>query len=162
MTRPLPGPMKFAGIIKDKIPSECPATAWTDGRNVIFRAGETQRVPGEAQFANTGRVCDADVIRHIENNTGSWWVYAGASKGKTPGVGVTDGVTHWNIMPVGWTFISAKLPRLSIGDINGIVFVNHPELGCYYWDGNVTHQVGLDRRLHRSVRQLRTTPTFVR
>ena len=139
MTRPLPGPIKFSGIIKDKIPSECPATVWTDGRNVLFRAGETQRVPGEAQFANAGRICDADVIRHIDNATGTWWVYAGATQGGDWGVGVTDGITHWDITPVGWTSIHAKLPRLSIGDINGVVFLNHPELGCYYWDGDVLH-----------------------
>ena len=94
-----------------------------------------------AQFTRTGRVCDADVIRHIDNVSGSWWVYAGATKGATPGVGVTDGVTHWNIAPVGWTFINAKLPRLSIGDINGVVFLNHPELGAYFWDGDATHKM---------------------
>jgi len=139
MSRPQPAPMKFSGIVKDLIPSECPPDVWTDGRNVIFRAGETQRVPGEAQFANAGRVCDADVTRHITNAGGSWWVYAGATKAKTPGVGVTDGVSHWSIMPAGWVAINAKLARLSIHDLNGIIILNHPEIGAFFWDGDPTH-----------------------
>jgi hypothetical protein len=141
MTRPQSGKLKFSGIIKDVQPAECPPGVWTDGRNVMFRSGRTERVPGEARFANTGRLFDTDRDWHIDNGTTRYWIYAGATPGGSVGVAVTDGVTHWNITPSGWIAISSTAKVLTLGDLNGVFWINHPELGAYWWDGDVTHHM---------------------
>jgi hypothetical protein len=137
MTRPKSGKLKFSGIVKDLDPVDCPPGVWTDGRNVQFRAGKTERVPGEARFANTGRVCDADRVWHIDNGVTRYWVYAGATPLGSLGVGVTDGVNHWNITPTGWAAIASTAKVLTLGDLNGVFWINHPELGPYWWTGDV-------------------------
>lgn len=139
MSRPQGAKLKFAGIVKDVQASECAPDVWTDGRNVQFRSGRTERVPGEGRFANTGRLFDADQDWHVDNGTTAFWFYAGATVAGSIGVGVTDGVTHWNITPAGWAAIASTLAVLTIGDLNGVFWINHPELGGFWWDGNVTH-----------------------
>jgi len=124
------------GVLYDQLDSLTPADKWTDGRNMYFYAGESRRVPGERKFPGTTRVCDADVIEYVDNGAQAWWVYACARSGGDMGIGATNGTDHYEITPVGWVAIATKGLILTIGNINNIVFVNHPELGPFYWDGN--------------------------
>jgi hypothetical protein len=139
MSRAQSGKLKFSGIVKDLTAAECPPNVWTDGRNVQFSAGRTVRVPGEAPFAATGRLFDSDVVWHVDNGVTRYWMYAGAEPGGSVGVGLTDGNTHWDITPAGWVAIGASLKVLTLGDLNGVFWINHPSLGAYWWDGDVTH-----------------------
>jgi hypothetical protein len=135
MTRPKSGQIVFSGINKDLIPGVVPADFWSDGRNVMFCAGETVRVPGEGKFAETGRLFDADVVHFVDTGTQQWWIYAGATTGGSIGVGVTNGTTHWNVTPAGWAPIASANKILTIGDLNTLPFINHPEIGPFWWDG---------------------------
>lgn len=139
MKSPKPVPIKLHGIVKDIEESELAPDKWSDGRNVMFKAGAAVRSRGEAPFATTGRLFAADVVKFVDNGVTQYWVYACAYPGSTPGIGVTDGVSHWNITPSGWPTIVGDQGKLTIGIINGLVYINHPEFGPYYWDNDVTH-----------------------
>jgi len=123
----------FTGINRDQIDGVVPGDSWTDGRNVMFIAGQTVRTPGEAKFAETGRLFPADVVHFVDTGEQQWWIYASAQA--PAGVGVTDGVTHHDITPVGWGPIVNTGLVLTIGDLNTLPFINHPEIGPFYWDG---------------------------
>jgi hypothetical protein len=133
MTRPKSGPVAFTGINRDQIPGMVEPDQWTDGRNIMFVAGQTVRTPGEGLFAETGRLFPADVVHFVDTGSQQWWIYA---SGHAPaGVGVTDGITHYNITPTGWGPIASSNLVLTIGDLNTLPFLNHPEIGPFYWDG---------------------------
>ena len=133
MTRSKPAELKLNGINRDLIPGTVPPDWWTDGRNVYFKAGQTCRTPGEGYFANAGAIDVGGVrfVHYVDVGAQSYWVYGGPT-----GIAVTEGTLHWNITPAGWVPIVAKNGKHSIGDIGGVVFVNHPELKPYWWNGN--------------------------
>jgi hypothetical protein len=132
MTRPIMGELLFTGINKDKVPGDIDPDWWSDGRNVMFIAGETRRVPGEARMIPASGIMAPDVrrIHYIDMGEQSWWIAVGDG-----GVSVTDGVSVFDITPVGWGPILAKNLIYSVGDINGVPFVNHPEKQAYWWNG---------------------------
>lgn len=131
MTRPVMQGMKATGINKDVLAGEVADDWWTDGRNVIFRNGETCRVPGEANYAGAGLCADVRFCWFVDLGAQQWWIYGGDS-----GVYVTDGVAHYNITPVGWLPIATKNFIYTVGDINALPFVNHPEVAPFWWNGN--------------------------
>lgn len=138
MTRPKAAELRFTGINRDQIPGLVPADWWTDGRNVYFKAGKTVRTPGEAPFAASGRLFDAQFVHYVDVGPQSYWVYGGDA-----GIAVTDGTTHWNITPTvpGWGPIVSQNLKYSVGDLAGVVFVNHPDRQPFWWDADVTHRM---------------------
>ena len=132
MTRPKMAEIMLTGINKDKVPADIDNDWWSDGRNVMFIAGETRRVPGEAPMMPPQRHLPSDVrrVHFIDMGDQSWWIAVGDS-----GVGVTNGTASYNITPVGWAPITAKNLIYSVGDINGVPWVNHPEDKPFWWDG---------------------------
>jgi hypothetical protein len=129
MTRPKPGKLAFVGINADKVPGDVPADWWTGGRNIMFVAGETVRVPGEARFGPTN-FGQADVTHYVDIGAQSWWAWAGNT-----GVFITDGTTRYEITPTVWGPILGKNRILTMGDLNGVLWVNHPERGPFWWNG---------------------------
>lgn len=132
MTRPKPATLQMTGINRDMVPGDIEADWWSDGRNVMFVAGETRRVPGEAPMIPHSAIMAQDVRRthFIDMGPQSWWIAVGDD-----GVSVTDGTSVFDITPVGWVPIASKNVIYSVGDINGVPFVNHPELKPFWWDG---------------------------
>jgi len=131
MTRPVIGELTFTGINRDKVPGDVGADWWTDGRNIIFIANETRRAPGEGKYGSIAfLIPDIRRIHYVDTGVQSWWIYCGDA-----GVAVTNGTSSYNITPVGWTPIASKNKVFSIGDLNGLPFVNHPEVGPFWWDG---------------------------
>lgn len=139
MGSPKPVTVKLHGIVKDLEQTELGPDRWSDGRNVHFMAGAAMRTQGDLPFANTGRLFNADVIKFIDNGVQQYWVYAAATSGSPVGIGATNGSTHWDLTPAGWPAIVSPGNMLTIGQINGFCFINHPEFGPYYWDNDVTH-----------------------
>jgi hypothetical protein len=133
MTRPKKGEVKLTGINKDAVPGDAPEDFWTDGRNVMFVAGETVRIPGEALFA-APTISRAQFVHYIDTGVQQWWIYGGDN-----GVAVTNGVQHYNITPAGWGAVASKNYVYTVGDLNTLPFVNHPERGPYWWDGDPSH-----------------------
>ena len=141
MTRPVLGTLQMTGINMDLIPGDVDAGWWTGGRNVAFRAGKTYRIPGEDRFAESGRLNAADQVHYFDAGAQQWWIYASARTGSAIGVAVTDGTNHYDVTPVGWASIASKNFILSMGDLNGLPFVNHPELGPFWWDANPANKM---------------------
>jgi hypothetical protein len=134
MSRPTPGKLAFVGINMDKVPGEVAADWWTAGRNVMFVAGETVRVPGEQRFDTAVGAGIGNVCHYVDVGAQAYWAYAGNA-----GIWVTNGSTHWNITPTtGWGNILGKNRILTIGDLNGVLWVNHPERGPFWWNGVVS------------------------
>lgn len=133
MPRPDFGKLSLHGLVFDTMERQTPADKWTEGRNIYFDNGKSVRIPGDANFAGA-TVCDVDVVQYVDNGAQSFWVYACARNGGRIGIGATDGIAHWDITPAGWPVIASKGPILTIGTINNIPFVNHPEFGPFYWD----------------------------
>lgn len=126
--------LAFAGINMDQIAGKVPMDWWTGGRNVYFKAARTCRTPGDGFFANAGRLKQAKFAHFVDVGPQSYWLYGGDD-----GIAVTDGASHWNVTPAGWAAISSKNKKFTVGDLNGVGFVNHPEVGPFWWDGDVTH-----------------------
>jgi hypothetical protein len=133
VTRPKKGEVKLTGINRDAVPGDAPEDWWTDGRNVMFVAGETVRIPGEALFA-APNIKTAQFVHYVDTGVQQWWIYGGDN-----GVAVTDGATHYNVTPTGWGAIASKNYVFTVGDLNTLPFVNHPERGPYWWDGDPSH-----------------------
>lgn len=133
MTRPKKGEVKLTGINRDAVPGDAPEDWWTDGRNVMFIAGETVRTPGEAKFAAPA-ISQAQFVHYVDTGDQQWWIYGGDN-----GVAVTDGTAHYTITPAGWGPIASKNYVYTAGDLNTLPFVNHPERGPYWWDGDPAH-----------------------
>jgi hypothetical protein len=137
MTRPIFMPVKLHGINFDLQPEDVPETSWTGGRNVFFKNGETWRCEGINKVFETGRLFPADFVHYVDMGLQEWWIY-----GSGAGIGVTDGAgNHYNITPVGWGPISGDNLVYSIGDLNTLPWVNHPELGPYWWDGLIANKM---------------------
>lgn len=120
------------GIIKDLPPSLVAADKWTNGRNVYFKSAKTVRMPGAQPFANTGRLFPVQFLRFVRLPSGAqYWLYGGDA-----GIAVTDGTLHYNITPAGWGAITTTNLGYTLGDLNGVPFVNHPNRGPFYWNGN--------------------------
>lgn len=153
-----PIPIRLHGIIKDVEESELASDKWSDGRNVHFQHNQARRTPGEDRFAETGRLFPADVVQFVDNGVTQFWVYAAATPGNPVGIAATDGLVHYNLTPAGWPAISSTKSVLTIGIINGLCWINHPEFGPFYWDNDVTHDmvklpgwpVGLSCRVMRA------------
>jgi len=132
MTRPASGEIAMHGIVRDLPPSVVAADKWTDGRNVYFKSGKTIRYPGTNQFANAGRLFPVQFLRFVRLPNGSqYWLYGGDA-----GIAVTDNVTHYNITPAGWGPLTSTNLGYTLGDLNGVPYVNHPDRGPYWWNGN--------------------------
>ena len=121
MTRPKKGEVKLIGINRDGVPGDVPEDWWTDGRNVMFVAGETCRVPGEGLFAAPS-IKQAQFVHYVDTGVQNWWIYGGDN-----GVAVTDGVVHYNITPAGWARINfvRELPdgRRFVNDSRGLLYL---------------------------------------
>lgn len=133
----MPGPqmsmLRLSGINKDLLPGLVPADQYTDGRNVFFRNKKSKRAPGYQTFSDDGRLFDADLVLYVESGPLRYWIYACARSGGNIGIGLTDGITHYDVTPPGWAEIVADGFILTAGTINNIPFINHPELAAYFW-----------------------------
>jgi hypothetical protein len=131
VTKPVFLPLKMSGLNLDLAPEDVAPDRWTSGRNVYFRNSEVRRVEGINQIF-PGQLFAVEIAWYVDTGQQEWWLYASGA-----GVGVTDGAgNHYNITPVGWTTIVRKNFVLSAGDLNTLPFLNHPELGPYWWDAN--------------------------
>ena len=140
----MPGPkmsmLALHGIAHDPLPGMAAQDKYTDGRNIYFKAGKSVRSPGYDVYADNGRICDADFAQYVEQGPLRYWLYASAGAGDI-GVGVTDGTLHYDLTPDSWLPIIADGYLLTGGTINNIPFINHPEVGPFYWDFNTAGEM---------------------
>ena len=129
--------LKLHGIVFDLDPEDVPADKWTGGRNVVFKNGETHRIGGVSRFAETGRLFIAYFVHYVDLGPQEYWIYGGPQ-----GVAVYNGTQHFDLTPLGqWAPIASPGKNFTVGDLNTLPFVNHPERGPFWWDGDVTHRL---------------------
>jgi len=121
-------PIQHLGIVLDKPPEEVPPDVWTGGQNVSFRDGMTTRTGGWERFADPLPVPSPLYAMNVIIGPDSFWLYMTVNK-----VYVTDGVTHWDLTPVGGLSVSEA------GDwsgciLNGIPCVNNGSDPPMYWN----------------------------
>lgn len=133
MGRKSDGVLQFHGVHYDPMNSLTAPDKWTDGRNMYFYQGESRRVPGYGKVGGVP-LFDADKVQYVNNGTQGYWVYACARAGGRIGVGVTNGVNHWDITPPGWRAITTKGFIVTMDQINNFPIINHPEVGPFWWD----------------------------
>lgn len=126
--RPLPQKLKLHGINFDLESADLGPKVWTGGRNVYFKAGETWRIKGGAPFPVVNALPGHfKFIWYVDTGQAQWWIGAGNN-----GCAVTDGDTVFDITPVGWIAPQTGT-NIQVGDLNTIPFINHPEVGPFYW-----------------------------
>ena len=122
-----------AGFNFDIPASELGNDTWNAGKNVVFRNGFAKAAPGWEEVA-PGALLRPLWMLPVYTATTFYWVYAGNNAaGDAGAVGVTDGVTHWDITPVAG--ISVTEPGdWSGGVLNGVPVFNNGLDAPFYWD----------------------------
>jgi hypothetical protein len=126
-------------VVQDVAPAELGFEAWNGCNNVVFPNGFASAAPG---WKDAVGACLFKPLwlQPIFTVTAYYWIYVGNNVGDTAaGVGVTDGVTHWDITPAG------GIPVLNAGEItggllNGIPVINTGTGPPFWWDldtGNI-------------------------
>jgi hypothetical protein len=129
-----------SGINHDISPAELPPDVWNDGQNVLFENGFTQSAPGWAEVA-TGALYNPQYLANVLIGELYYWIYAGLNgAGDAGGIGVTDGVTHWDITPVSLLGVTVAGDWTG-GSLNGIPVLNNGIDPPMWWDGIPTNVV---------------------
>ncbi|MEK1928304.1 MAG: hypothetical protein AAAC47_00675, partial [Pararhizobium sp.] len=97
----------------------------------FFKAGETWRIKGTGPFpAANPHANKFRWIHYVDTGQAQWWIGAGLA-----GCAVTDGTNVYDITPTAW-IAPQQGTNVQVGDLNTIPFINHPEVGPFYWDLN--------------------------
>jgi len=128
-------PAKQLGIILDLPPEEVAAEFYTGGLNIQFGDGCTQRVVGYSTYGGTLPAGESPIFAGSVSYQGvNYWLWFTATK-----IWVTDGVTHYDITPVGglspttagsWTF----------DVLGGLPVFNNPSNPPMYWNLNTANK----------------------
>lgn len=124
--------VKPEGLIRDLPPEEA-GNAWTGGQNVVF---EDEAVVKAAGFDKVfGVPLGAPqfllaVIAPLQR----YWIYAHAN-----GVGVTDGVTHWDITPPAWLNGNWSIEDWTGATLNGLPVLNNGSGAPHWWDWDTSN-----------------------
>lgn len=120
--------LQHSGIVLDIPPEEVSPVNWTGAQNVVFREGITERVGGYARFADPLPTPTPLYAAGLVIGADAYWIYFTVNK-----VYVTDGLTHWDITPVGGLNTS-EAGDWSCCFINGIPCFNNGHNPPMYWD----------------------------
>ena len=115
------------GIIRDIPAQELPADKWSYGENMVNQNGTMKVAAGYRTFAGTP-LFPPQYLLTRQNPGGFSWVYPGET-----GIGVTDGVNHFDITPASFT---AGVPGTWTGaNMNNLVVINNQTDPPVYWPG---------------------------
>jgi hypothetical protein len=120
------------GLVIDRPPEEVSGEFWTAGKNIYFRDGMTVRAAGWAEYAPPLPSADPQWALCVVNATAAYWLVCYETS-----VWVTDGITHWDITPVGGLAPSVAGDWTG-GVLNGIPFLNNPNNPPIYWNLNTS------------------------
>lgn len=121
---------KQLGIVLDQPPEEAPMSNWTAGENVAFRDGYTYRVGGYDRYASPLPTPTPLFAMGVIIGPDAYWIYATTNK-----VYVTNGVTHWDITPVGG-LLNTEPGEWSGCLLNGLPCLNNGRNPPMYWNLN--------------------------
>jgi len=128
------------GFIKDLEPAETGPGVYNEAQNVIFNDGFASSAPGWAETPGT-MLCKPLWLLPFTDGTTYYWLYAGNNDAETAGViGVTDGVTHWDITHAGGVSVTSAGDWTG-GVLNGVPVLNNPSDDPMWWDGNTSNAV---------------------
>lgn len=119
---------KQLGIVLDRPPEEVAPENWTGGENVAFRNGFTYRVGGYSRYAEPLAAPGPLFALNVIVGAVVYWLYATATK-----VYATNGVTHWDLTPVGGLSPS-QAGEWSGCILNGIPCLNNSRNPPMYWN----------------------------
>jgi hypothetical protein len=136
--------LSLHSTVTDLLPSEAPASAWNEVRNVAFRNGEAARVSGDERvFPGVSDPVLAMTFCRVSGV--AYWLLVTEAH-----VWVTDGSLTYDVTPGDWYLAPVQLPdgRLSAGTVtyttciaNGLPVVNASNREPYYWDGNTASRL---------------------
>jgi hypothetical protein len=130
--------IKPNGVNADIAPAELDASVWNVGINVIFQNGFAKSGPGWDEYAPGLLFAPLYTIPVFAESAGSYyWIYAG-NNGGVGGVGVTDGINHFDITPAGGLGETARGDWTG-GTLNGVPFLNNGIDPPMYWDSVPTN-----------------------
>jgi hypothetical protein len=124
--------MEFApsGFNSDVAPYTVPIEEYTSALNVRFVGSSAQRFGGAALIYTTKEpwIGAPEFTFTTLINGFPWLLYGGAW-----GVGVTDGLDHYNVTPAGW--VAPGYGLVTGGTLNNIICFSHVGNVPFYWDG---------------------------
>lgn len=128
-------PVKHSGIVIDLPPEEVTPETWTGGSNTVFRDGITERVGGYMRYAEPLPASQKPLYAgNIVVGAESYWIYFTVNK-----IYVTDGLTHWDITPVGG-LSNSEAGDISFCVLNGVPCFNNGHDQPMYWDRNTANK----------------------
>lgn len=107
------------GLVVDVPFDKLPLNAWTDAKNVRFRAGVAEKFFGHSAVFGSP-LNSPEWLLHTTQAASTFWLYASGTK-----VGATDGVTHADITRLSGDY--SPLPKVGWtgGVIEGIPVINN-------------------------------------
>ena len=127
-------PLLLYSIAPDRIPQDAPEDHWTDANNVLFKNGETVRIPPDRTTLDGATHPARTAIYTISSKGARYWVYASEA-----GIWAHDGTTETEITPdSGWTSAYAPNENWTSCSMGGIVYFNGSERDPVYWAGDTS------------------------
>ena len=123
------------GVNKDLLASELLPGQWSDCLNVRFRNDFAETFKGIQQAYTPPPVIPYWMDTY--GNAGNRFVvYAGLQRAF-----VDDGGTQTEITRIAGVFTGARDDRWSGGVLNGVLLMNNPVNGLFYWGGNIANKL---------------------
>ena len=127
--------IKPKGVIEDIHAAELGFDNWNQCTNVLFPNGFASSAPGWADAVG-GCLFRPLWLLPVFTPTVYYWIYVGNDAGNTVGgIGVTDGVNHFDITPAGG-IVALTAGEITGGNLNGIPVINWGTAPPVFWDLN--------------------------
>jgi len=122
-------PFSPMGVNFDHPPPELGPEVWTAGNGVLFRNDAAERQGGELTLTDAA-LYGPQHLRPVQITPAIYWMYAGAA-----GVGVWDGVNHFDISPAAPPVAGGDPARWTSALLNNLPVLNLDQVAPWYWDG---------------------------
>ena len=119
------------GVNKDLLASELLPGQWSDCRNVRFRNEFAETFKG-IQSAYTTPLVIPYWMQTYSRDISRFLVYAGTQRAFAD-----DGGTQTEITRIAGVYTGARDDRWTGGVLNGVLLMNNPVNGLFYWNGDV-------------------------
>ncbi|OZI26714.1 hypothetical protein CAL26_05170 [Bordetella genomosp. 9] len=119
-----------AGLNLDGFPHELAPAEWSNGRNVRFRDGYSEKMQGEA-LVNGTPLFAPYALFPTQGTSGRYWVYAGLQK-----LACVQNVTHTDITRTAGAYTGTADDRWNGGVLSGVLVVNNGKDIPQFWGGN--------------------------
>lgn len=118
-------------VAPDLIPQDAPEGVWNTCSNVLFRNGESVRVPGDTPTLAGASLTPRACVFMTGNAGKGYWLYA-----TDDGIFAHDGTTEFDVTPAGWAQIHDDRTVWTACVLNGIGYINASDRDPVYWNGD--------------------------